>query len=70
MALNLLLLSRSLASQEVVTFVSPCRRFAKWVEGDSHLSDDEVYAFDHEPLPPPAFDETEEDEIDFRLRSL
>ncbi|ELU07958.1 hypothetical protein CAPTEDRAFT_178472 [Capitella teleta] len=41
-------------------------RFANFVEGESHLSDEEVYDYDRGALPLP-FREDDEDEIDFRL---
>ncbi|CAH1774196.1 unnamed protein product [Owenia fusiformis] len=45
------------------------QRFANWMEGDSHLTDDEILNYDIDPTPPiplDPYDETESD-IDFAL---
>jgi hypothetical protein len=51
-------------------FVRHIFRFARFVEGDSHLSDEEVHEYDYGMPPNPYHDEEDEDEIDFRLSSL
>ena len=43
-------------------------RFAQWVEGSSHLSDNELSAYDCDPAIP-NFDDTDESEMDFQLSS-
>ncbi len=47
------------------------RRFAGWVEGESHVSDEEVSFYIEEPTPEPLdlSENLTEDEIDFRLSS-
>lgn len=46
-------------------------RFAGWVEGESHVSDEEVSFYIEEPTPEPLdlSGNLTEDEIDFRLSS-
>ncbi len=59
----------------IVLIISYCssNRFATWVEGNSHISEDELHAFDYDgefdPDPEGGGDREEEDEISFRLNS-
>ncbi len=52
-----------------IVFLCILIRFAKWVEGESHLSEDELDAYDFGPMPDVSRDSRDEDEIDFRLTS-